>query len=773
MSSPIKLTARHAARVGCMLCLLFTHAAQASDSEVRKLLLDAIKKALSTSQTPALDDKDLENVKLVFELEESKKVLAEDPSVFDFLKDKPIPPLQPERLTQEVLNSARNLDARKSMLVGFLVKNGAAAALQPKGGRFPGAEVLASAAQASGSQSVKALLEAGCDAQVKSVAGGPALAAAARNAWIFPESVPLLLKSGAPAFGSDNSSLEPLMALLENYRESATPFAATGSSRKDTPPEGEIAAILANCESTLKLLMKSEAATTNALKRAIQKGYPKAFAQMLLSPGAPDNTTLLKWLISEKLGNSSYDAEAFASIKDSLSKRTAAAESGAGSPAAQAELPRIRAFFLGETREHGAELWTTDGTTEGTKMVVDLEPGPHSPLLKDFAPVEGGMCFLGETRERKLSIYRVSNDAAHVDSMDWEKPISEVSSAENRMILYYKPSSTPSGFLWQTDGTPNGTLPIAHDKFHVSDVYPKPKHFFFWTLVSTQRSGNPEIILAELKPAHRQIIQHAKVRRGDGFDGRPFLVAPKHFVWFLESGMWAVEHGSAAAPKCLFEGRQIRAYGNYEQNHATAKDLLFFPAEYYVDGSKGPQTVNKYGVELWCTDGTIEGTRMLRDILSTPGDQRGSSPASLTSFGNRVIFTANDGTHGQEPWLSDGTEQGTQLLMDLNPGPGGSSARAFSVLGDKVVFLNGDAIWVTDGTESGTLRIKSCSGLNSSTLIHAGSCLLFTAYGDGGNGQGLWRTDGTPMGTRYLKEVSIRSPITMASPPATPAPAKP
>ena len=44
----------------------------------------------------------------------------------------------------------------------------------------------------------------------------------------------------------------------------------------------------------------------------------------------------------------------------------------------------------------------------------------------------------------------------------------------------------------------------------------------------------------------------------------------------------------------------------------------------------------------------------------------------------RVVFTADDGSNGAEPWVSDGTPEGTQLLRNINPGAAGSGVSGFA-----------------------------------------------------------------------------------------------
>ena len=71
----------------------------------------------------------------------------------------------------------------------------------------------------------------------------------------------------------------------------------------------------------------------------------------------------------------------------------------------------------------------------------------------------------------------------------------------------------------------------------------------------------------------------------------------------------------------------------------------------------------EHGYELWVTDGTRKGTKLLRDIR-----EGGSSNARVfTRFGKRLYFAADDGVHDFELWVTDGTKKGTKLFADINP----------------------------------------------------------------------------------------------------------
>ena len=62
----------------------------------------------------------------------------------------------------------------------------------------------------------------------------------------------------------------------------------------------------------------------------------------------------------------------------------------------------------------------------------------------------------------------------------------------------------------------------------------------------------------------------------------------------------------------------------------------------------------RHGEELWRSDGTRKGTRMVRDIRHSAQDIRrnnlSSQPRNLTAVGNTLFFTASDARHGEELW---------------------------------------------------------------------------------------------------------------------------
>ena len=176
-----------------------------------------------------------------------------------------------------------------------------------------------------------------------------------------------------------------------------------------------------------------------------------------------------------------------------------------------------------------------------------------------------------------------------------------------------------------------------------------------------------------------------------------------------------------------------------------------------------------YGYELYKTDlnsGTVASV-LVKDI--NPGAASGTPQGYLNGavvLGNgNLVFKADDGVHGLEPWVSDGTEDGTFMLRDLSSGYN-SWPSQMTLFGDQVVFsarisnpdgvgdYSGDELVFTDGTTAGTYWLDVFEGSSSSSPTILGvvnSLLYFTATDT--NGLGIFSTNGES----FTKLASINS----------------
>ena len=96
---------------------------------------------------------------------------------------------------------------------------------------------------------------------------------------------------------------------------------------------------------------------------------------------------------------------------------------------------------------------------------------------------------------------------------------------------------------------------------------------------------------------------------------------------------------------------------------------------------------------------------MVTDIF--PGADE-SFPGGITAFDGKIYFQATDGVHGVELWSSDGTEEGTAMVKDIRT-VNSSLPNYFFAFHDKLYFTasdctNGFELWKTDGTQDGTIK---------------------------------------------------------------------
>ncbi len=165
-----------------------------------------------------------------------------------------------------------------------------------------------------------------------------------------------------------------------------------------------------------------------------------------------------------------------------------------------------------------------------------------------------------------------------------------------------------------------------------------------------------------------------------------------------------------------------------------------------------------HGNEIWVSDGTPNGTHLFVDIES---GRLSSSPSYLTVLGDQLYFSAGDDAFGTELWVTDGTPAGTRRITDINPGVNSSRVSHLTVLNNKLYFaaddgIHGVELWESDGTVAGTRLVKDIrSGSGSSyafSLVAFNNKLYFSAD-DGIHGTELWESDGTETGTKLVADI--------------------
>lgn len=205
-------------------------------------------------------------------------------------------------------------------------------------------------------------------------------------------------------------------------------------------------------------------------------------------------------------------------------------------------------------------------------------------------------------------------------------------------------------------------------------------------------------------------------------------------------------------PKFLKSAAEIRNDISYDIAYASMGGKLYFC------DFKG----------IFVADGAEGGTRLVKEVLYL------ERPYKLAALNDKLVFLASDSAHGTELWVSDGTAEGTHLLVDIYPGKANgislhSATKAtyiLPVLNNEAYFygnngVDGIELWKTDGTAAGTVMVKDMNtnpgagirdSVGESHILVYRNRLYFQAKTPN-EGLEIWSTDGTATGTQILKDM--------------------
>lgn len=122
---------------------------------------------------------------------------------------------------------------------------------------------------------------------------------------------------------------------------------------------------------------------------------------------------------------------------------------------------------------------------------------------------------------------------------------------------------------------------------------------------------------------------------------------------------------------------------------------------------------------LWASDGTANGTKIInynvRTTLSGYYNPYNGGKKRPANFQNRIFFLGTTNNEGEEVWFTDGTSAGTKMLMDINQGTGSSRPTDFIAFSNRLYFVAyhptyGSELWYF---QPNCLSERSISGIST------------------------------------------------------------
>lgn len=461
-------------------------------------------------------------------------------------------------------------------------------------------------------------------------------------------------------------------------------------------------------------------------------------------------------------------------------------------------------FFRADDGVHGGEMWQSDGTESGTRLVSDIYPGKLTGVYSYYRVVLNN------------DLYFTANDGIHGSEL-WKTDgintsmVVDIASlkgfGEPRDLilsdnqLYFSANTGMHGReLWSSDGTEAGTmrlnninqiqegsLPLVNNAINFNgEVY----------FTATDGENGRELWKTDGSEAGTQLVKNITTGSGDSYLGNLLFHNEELYFTVFESRnpnytLWktdGTETGTVLVLDLMPEvfGRGVAGISNL----VSANELLFFEGRtdsdtvgiWRTDGTESgtikltdlaPKNIvgsangvyfttgtedNDRASRLWKSDGTESGTELLYEV-STP-HRFTDYFSNLTVFGDNLYFRGQDDVNGIELWHSDGTVAGTGLFLDINPGDASSYPSSFHIVNDEFYFSASDdgtpGLWKSDGTEQGTALVRHVSVISNSyqrNLETFNNGLVF--IGDDGSGREVWKSDGTEQGTLMLRDISM------------------
>ena len=441
-----------------------------------------------------------------------------------------------------------------------------------------------------------------------------------------------------------------------------------------------------------------------------------------------------------------------------------------------------RAYFATQSYlETGYSIWTTDGSSEGTRRVAGFPDCwfsgyPDGPILEPL----GNLIFFvecrgGESWEQRLwrtdatgaGTYPLAADLAEIHTGagysiqkgSWTRTLN------GRLYFGARSSAADDLELWSSDGSAEGTSRLA--------ALPSPPGS--WLSFST-RAGDRLVLFI-----HQNTYDFlTDIWSTDGtaagtvklaslkLSSSPAVTAGRTLVYFEAYVPGDPSHGSeqlwvtdgtppGTRPLTQFSAEES-AIGCYSQPRIVGDELLFCA---YTLAS---------GFEIWRTDGTNAGTFPLSAFDNSSPFAYYADRVEATRLAGSYYFLGHGNDGAYSLWRSQGTPGvAVRVRKIADPGLYLYGAPWLEQTGGRLVFWgfeDGWKLYGSDGTDAGTSELTETCPVSCSTFVSAarafGDRLLFIVQDELGREQ-LWTTRGSPETTFPLaadeESVEVESPL--------------
>jgi len=401
-------------------------------------------------------------------------------------------------------------------------------------------------------------------------------------------------------------------------------------------------------------------------------------------------------------------------------------------------------YFLADDGVHGQELWKSDGTLLGTKLVKNIVYAGYSVI--DTLVQAGNILYFWCPGQAGAALWRSdgNNNGTYIVKQDFTEVGHIAAAGENVYFSAYVPGGAWS--LWKSNGTEAGTHFIkSFENEYMVNIEKMTDANGVLYFVADDGEHGKELWMSNGTTAGTTLVKDITPGSAGstfsqllGMDGTLYFVVKND-----EQGsvLWKSDGTST--------GTSIVKDINPDSDDAISnlysfKNQLFFSA---TDGTNG--------TKLWRTDGTSLGTTM---ITSNHPTADYNFPAEMTLCRDTLFFCAWSYTSDNRIWKLDFTNNKTKLVTDIQPEFNYPSIYKLTSFKDSLYYVAFNSIYKNNGISliNGTELIKNWGDPSEIfQIIPTESKLFFVVYDDI-VGRELWVSDGKENGTTSLvKDINI------------------
>lgn len=323
--------------------------------------------------------------------------------------------------------------------------------------------------------------------------------------------------------------------------------------------------------------------------------------------------------------------------------------------------------YDGASNIQNREIWRTDGTVAGTELVVDLHPLGNSNAEK-FIVMADSLYFIADFKYEGTNygkeIYRLEKDHSYSLVKDinpgsvHSDPV-ELAVIDDTLYFSAKPTAGTSA-AYASDGTEAGTIELirytissAHNFVGVNDAVYFTQGNAGVLFRTTGTAASTKAVVFNSSAFSTDVVEITA-----SFDDLLILRATKQGRAY--SGLIGFKEESSSVNTSF-----VLDIVETPSIPAVLQNRIVFVAD----------TPSSNTNRLYYSSRTDINNSLASKIDINPSGT--PMPQDLAVINNQVLFTATTADYGQELWITDGTETGTQLFQDIRPGTTGSSPTIF------------------------------------------------------------------------------------------------